>query len=58
MSDKKKRFQKVTKWVAEKQSPQAPDIKQIKPEKEAELIHRFRDALAKKKGRTLVYETE
>lgn len=69
---KKKRFHKLMSFVkgvkdgdqridqnmAEKQSPQSPNIPDIKPEKEAELVNRFRTALAKKKGRSLLYETE
>lgn len=52
-----KNSQEKDKNVAEFQSPQAPDIKPPSPEKEAELVHRFRTTLAKKKGKSLLYET-
>lgn len=55
---KSEKSQKDDKNMAEQQSPQSPNIPDIKPEKEAELVHRFRNAIAKKKGRSLLYETE
>lgn len=55
---KKSRFDKLSNWVAEKQSPQAPNIDQIKPEIEAGLVDKFRKTMARKKGKSLFYENE
>lgn len=46
-----------SKYVAEEQSPQAPNITPPTPEQEAEKVFKFRNKLAKKKGKSLLYET-